>query len=102
MTDYHHPTKIWINEVRPAGIAVYGEKQWADWEFLIQTMTIYFGRDHPSRLNPGHYTWEVPFQFTLSFQMNEIDWTIISKYEEYPRLLYLLNRRLAVYMVLMI
>lgn len=108
MIDNVQPSRKWINEIRPVGVATYGEKQWSDWEFLIQTMAVFFNWEHPSVCNPGDYVWVIgnfdsySGYHSVPYKMNVIDWSIIDQRGNYPRFKHLINRRLAVYMILMV
>lgn len=78
VADRKTPTKIWINEVRPKGISIYGEKQWMDWELFIDTLvdgTSGYGWTHPSRLED--YRWDLGWFESgrrAVFYMNEVNW----------------------------
>lgn len=66
------PTADWVNTVRPAGIAKYGE-EWLDWEVLIEYMVVGGNRYHPSRTTGNQFVCDR----NKPYDMKEIDWTIM-------------------------
>lgn len=61
--DYSAPTIEWITEVRPAGIAKYGE-EWKDWERMIGWVMSETDWSHPSRMEDERaFAWEIDYEY---------------------------------------
>lgn len=72
--DYSAPTIEWITEVRPAGIAKYGE-EWKDWERMIGWVMSETDWSHPSRMEDERaFAWEIDYEYV---DMREVNWAVL-------------------------
>ena len=75
------PTKEWIDVIRPQGIEKYGEKQWEDWEILIEICMQQESWRHPSSIvhndDSANYHWMWGRDDPL-FDMREVNWVVLN------------------------